>query len=100
APLPACQADNQGSFTNNFSYAYDAAGGTYAGGACGTTRNSIGAFVFRPNGNLGQIVLQGRGAFIGLPDSVSNKTSDILEATATRLRLQGTSPGGTKTAVT
>jgi PKD repeat protein len=100
APLPLCQADDQFSFTNTFAYAYDAAGGTYVGGTCGTARNSNGGFIFKPNGNLGQIILQGRGAFIGLPDSVSNKTYDILEATATRLRLQGTNPDGTKTEVT
>ena len=41
-----------------------------------------------------------KGRFIGLPDSVVNKTYDILEATATRLRLHGTNPDGTRTVVT
>lgn len=100
APLPACQADDQFSFTSAFAYSYDAGGGTFQNNTCGAGRNTTASFVYRPAGNLGQIVLQGRGAFIGLPDSVVNKTYDIVEATATRLRLQGTNPDGTKTEVT
>ncbi|SHJ05784.1 hypothetical protein SAMN02745146_2145 [Hymenobacter daecheongensis DSM 21074] len=100
APLPACQADDQFSFASTFSYSYDAGPGTYANGACGPARTANSDFIYRPNGALGQIVLQGKGSFIGLPDSVVNKTYDILEATPTRLRLQGTHPDGTKTITT
>ena len=98
--LTACQLDDQFSFTNVFTYAYDAGAGTFANGACGTALTGNSDFIYKPNGSLGQIVLQRNKAFIGLPDSVVNKTYDILEATATRLRLQGTNPDGTKTVTT
>ena len=57
--------------------------------------------MFRPNpsGNP-QIVLKDRGNFIGLTDSVANKTYDILEATDTKLRLRGTNPDGSRTIIT
>ncbi|KUG09178.1 hypothetical protein ASU33_20415 [Solirubrum puertoriconensis] len=100
APLPACQADDQFSFANTFAYSYDAAGGTYAAGSCGPARAASSPFVFRPGAGLGQIVLQGKGAFIGLPDSVKNKTYDIVEASPSRLRLRGTRPDNTLTEVT
>ncbi|HEX8427117.1 PKD domain-containing protein [Hymenobacter sp.] len=99
--LPACQLDDQFSFSNGFTLNYESGGETYQNGACSTSRNNSGAFSFRPNssGNP-QLVLKGKGAFIGLPDSVVNKTYDILEATDTRLRLRGTNPDGTRTTVT
>jgi PKD repeat protein len=98
--LNACQLDDVFSFTSTFSYAYDAGAGTYSNGTCGAALTGNSDFVYRPNGTLGQIVLQRNKAFIGLPDSVVNKTYDIVEATATRLRLQGTNPDGTKTVTT
>jgi PKD repeat protein len=98
--LTACQLDDQFSFTNVFTYAYDGGAGTYANGACGTALTGNSDFIYKPNGSLGQIILQRNKAFIGLPDSVVNKTYDILEASATRLRLQGTNPDGTKTVTT
>ncbi|MDJ0364655.1 PKD domain-containing protein [Hymenobacter sp. H14-R3] len=98
--LNACQLDDVFSFTSNFSYAYDAGAGTFANGTCGTARTGNSDFVYRPSGTLGQLVLQRNKSFIGLPDSVVNKTYDLVEATATRLRLQGTNPDGTKTVTT
>ncbi|SNR58749.1 MULTISPECIES: PKD domain-containing protein [Hymenobacter] len=99
--LPACQLDDQFSFSNGFTLNYESGGQTYQNGACGTSRVNSGDFIFRPNGSGNpQIVLKGKGAFIGLPDSVSNKTYDILEATDTRLRLRGTNPDGTRTVIT
>ncbi|MDB5233523.1 MAG: hypothetical protein JWR44_516 [Hymenobacter sp.] len=100
APLPACQADDQFSFTSTFTYSYDAAAGTYSGTTCGTALSGNTDFNYIPNGNLGRIVLLRKGAFLGTPDSVVNKTYDIVEATPTRLRLQGTLPDGTKLQVT
>ncbi|MET4107819.1 PKD domain-containing protein [Hymenobacter sp. UYP22] len=101
AVLPNCQLDDQFSFSNSYTTAYESGGQTFQNGACGTSLNRGGGFVFRPvAGGLGQIVLQGKGGFIGLPDSVSNKTYDILEATDTKLRLRGTNPDGTRTVVT
>lgn len=100
APLPACQADDEFSFAGNFSYGYNGHGGTYQNGACGNDLSANTTFVYKPNGSLGQIILQGKGGFIGLPDSVVNKTYDIVEATATRLRLSGTNPDGTRTITT
>ncbi|QNH63588.1 PKD domain-containing protein [Hymenobacter sediminicola] len=99
--LPACQLDDQFSFGKEFTINYESAGQTYQNGACGSSRNHSGSFVFRPNatGNP-QIVLKGKGGFLGLPDSVANKTYEILEATDTRLRLRGTNPDGTRTVVT
>lgn len=96
APLPACQADDQFSFARGYSYSYDA--GTAPG--CSTPSSPNSSFIYKPNGNLGQIILQANKSFIGLSDSVVNKTYDIVEATTTRLRLQGTNPDGTKTEVT
>lgn len=100
APLPACQLDDQFSFTSLFTYAYDAGANTYQNGACGTALTANSDFIYKPVGNLGQIILQRNKSFIGLTDSVVNKTYDILEATPTKLRLQGTNPDGTKTVVT
>ena len=93
--LPDCQGDDQFQFNQNFTYTYD------GGDNCGANLNGTSDFIFRPTANgLGQIVLQRPKAFIGLTDSVANKTYDILEATATVLRLRGTNPNGTKTEVT
>ena len=100
APLPACQADDQFSFTSTFAYSYDAGAGTFAGTACGAALSGNSDFNYQPNGSLGRIVLLRKGAFIGTPDSVVNKTYDIVEATPTRLRLQGTLPNGDKLVVT
>ncbi len=99
-PLPACQLDDVFSFTSSLTYSYDAGAGTYSGGTCGAALSGNSDFVYKPNGSLGQIILQRNKSFIGLPDSVVNKTYDILEATATKLRLQGTNPDGTKTVTT
>jgi PKD repeat protein len=101
--LPACQLDDQFSFSNNYTLNYDAGTGTqtYVNGNCGTALVNSGSFVFKPNATGSpQIVLKGKKAFIGVPDSVANKTYDILEATDTRLRLRGTNPDGTRTIVT
>lgn len=98
--LTACQLDDQFSFTSLFTYAYDAGAGTYANGTCGAARTGNSDFVYKPSGALGQIVLQRNKSFIGQPDSVANKTYDILEATSTKLRLQGTNPDGTRTVTT
>jgi PKD repeat protein len=102
--LPACQLDDQFSFGSNYAYGYDAGGATgqtYANGACGPAKPGSSSFIYKPvAGTLGQIILTTNQSFIGLPDSVANKTYDILEATATRLRLSGTNPDGTKTVVT
>lgn len=100
-PLPACQSDDQFSFSKNFSVNYQSAGQTYRNGACGSSLNNASSFVFRPNpSGLPQLVLTGKGAFLGLPDSVSNKTYDIVDVTDTRLRLRGTNADGTRTVVT
>lgn len=99
APLPACQADDQFSFTSTFAYSYDAGAQTYANGACGPARSGNSDFVYIPNGSLGRIVLQTPKSFIGTTDSVVNKTYEIIEASATTLRLQGTLPNGEKLVV-
>ncbi len=101
--LPACQADDEFSFADNYTYKYDAGGAsgqTYSGGACGPARNPSSSFVYKPTSGLGQIMLLANRSFIGLTDSVVNKTYDILEASTTRLRLRGTNPDGTFTVVT
>ena len=98
--LNACQLDDVFSFANTFAYSYDAGAGTFGGGTCGKPLSGNSDFVYKPNGALGQIILQRPRSFIGLPDSVVNKTYDIVEATPTRLRLQGTNPDGTKTVTT
>ncbi|MCB2406512.1 PKD domain-containing protein [Hymenobacter lucidus] len=98
--LDPCQLDDQFSFSNGFTLNYESAGKTYQNGACGSSRNNSGNFVFRPNNGSPQIVLKGNKSFIGLADSVVNKTYDILEATASKLRLRGTNPDGTRTIVT
>ncbi|UYZ63120.1 PKD domain-containing protein [Hymenobacter weizhouensis] len=98
--LQNCQLDDQFSLSNGFTVNYESGGQTFQNGTCGTSRNHSGSFVFRPNGGSPQLVLKGKGAFIGLPDSVANKTYDILEATDTKLRLRGTNPDGTRTIVT
>ena len=101
--LPACQADDEFSFADNYTYKYDAggtSGQTYTNGACGPARDPSSSFIFKPNTGLGQIILLANRSFIGLTDSVKNKTYDIIEASATRLRLRGANPDGTFTVVT
>jgi PKD repeat protein len=100
APLPECQEDDLLSFSNTFTYVYDEAL------SCDTSPNhpiysgSTG-FTFRETTNgLGQITLSKRGSFIGLPDTTRNRTYDIIEASANRLRLRGTNANGTFTVVT
>ena len=90
ATLPECQADDQFSFTNTFTYSYD------AGISCtpGSNLSSTSPFVFRFRNGVAQIVLQGKGSFIGTIDSVQNKTYNIVTANATTLRLRGTLPNG------
>ncbi|GAB3823314.1 PKD domain-containing protein [Hymenobacter jeollabukensis] len=102
APLDACLTDDEFSFANTYSYSYNAGAGTYSGGTCGPARTANSGFVYKTGSGsvLGQIILQGKGAFIGTADSVVNKTYNIVEASATILRLQGTNPDGTKTEVT
>jgi PKD repeat protein len=98
--LPACQLDDQFSFGSGFTLNYESAGQTFQGNACGKSLNNSGSFVFRPNNGNPQIILKANKAFIGVSDSVVNKTYDILEATDTKLRLRGTNPDGTRTIVT
>lgn len=102
--LPACQLDDQFSFGSNYAYSYDAGGvtgQTYSNGTCGTAKAGSSSFIYKPvAGTLGQIILTTSKSFIGLTDSVVNKTYTIEEATATRLRLSGINPDGTKTVVT
>ncbi|TGE27655.1 PKD domain-containing protein [Hymenobacter metallicola] len=99
--LLPCQLDDQFSFTNNFTINYESAGATFQSGTtCGKSLNHSGNFVFRPNNGNPQIVLKGNKSFIGVADSVVNKTYDILEASDTKLRLRGTNPDGTRTIVT
>lgn len=100
--LNNCQLDDQFSLGKEFSLNYESGGQTFQNGSCGSSRNYSGTFVFRPTGPNGvpQIVLKGKGAFLGVADSVRNKTYDILEATDTRLRLRGTLPDGSRTVVT
>ncbi|MBT9392187.1 PKD domain-containing protein [Hymenobacter sp. NST-14] len=99
--LNNCQLDDQFAFSSNYTLGYTSGGQTFSNGSCGTSAPNGGSFVFRPNpsGNP-QIVLKGRGNFVGLTDSVANKTYDILEATDTKLRLRGTNPDGTRTIIT
>ncbi len=99
--LPTCQTDDEFTFTSTFTASYAANGGTFQNGNCGTSLDGSTDFVFRTNpGGLPQIVLQRNGAFLGLPDSVVNKTYEIVEASSATLRLQGTNPDGTRTVVT
>ena len=103
ATLNACQLDDEFSFASNYIYNYDAggaAGQTFSNGTCGPARNPNSSFIYKPTAGLGQIVLQANKSFIGLTDSVVNKTYDIVEVSAARLRLRGTNPDGTFTVVT
>jgi hypothetical protein len=99
--LQPCQLDDQFTLGKDFTINYLSAGQTFQNGTCGSSRDHSGNFVFRPNGSgTPQLVLKGKGAFIGLADSVANKTYEVLEATDTRLRLRATNPDGTRTITT
>ena len=101
--LNACQLDDEFSFATNYTYSYNAGGAsgqTYSNGVCGAARTPNSSFIYKPNAGLGQIVLLANRSFIGLTDSVVNKTYDIVEVSAARLRLRGTNPDGTFTVVT
>ena len=96
APLPDCQGDDLFTFTNSFNYIYD------AGVNCtpGSNLSNSYTFSFREAGGLSLVTLRGNKAFVGVTDSVQNKTYEVVEATAALLRLRGTNPNGTKTEVT
>lgn len=99
--LPACQADDQFSFTSGFQYSYKSGGQTDQNGTCAATADASSSFRFLPNGSgPAQIVLQAANAFIGTASPAANRTYDIVEATADRLRLKSTNANGTKTVVT
>lgn len=101
--LNACQLDDEFTFASNYNYSYDAGGTTgqtYSNGTCGTARTPNSTFIYKPTAGLGQLVLQANRSFIGVTDSVVNKTYDILEVSATKLRLRGTNPDGTFTVIT
>ena len=101
--LNACQLDDEFSFASTYSYSYDAGGKTgqtYSNGTCGAARTPNSTFIYKPNAGLGQIILQASKSFIGVTDSVVNKTYDILEVSTARLRLRGTNPDGTFTVIT
>ncbi|MET4075686.1 PKD domain-containing protein [Hymenobacter sp. UYCo722] len=101
--LNACQLDDEFTFASNYTYSYDAggaAGQTFSNGTCGAARNPNSSFIYKPTAGLGQIVLQAKRSFIGVTDSVVNKTYDIVEVSAARLRLRGTNPDGTFTVIT
>ncbi len=99
--LPACQADDELTFTSTFEFSYASNGGTLQNGTCGTALDGSTDLVFRANpSGLPQLVLQRNGAFIGVTDSVVNKTYEIVQADATTLKIQGTHPDGTRTLMT
>ena len=98
--LNACQLDDQFSFTSSFSYSYASNGSTFSNGTCGIDQSGNASFVYRPNGDFGDIVLQSKGAFIGTADSVVNKTYTIVSATPNKLVLSGTLPNGSKVVTT
>ena len=90
SPLSECQGDDVFTFTSAFGYSYD------PGVNCTPGRNLAGSysFTFKEVNGVSSISLQGKGAFVGRPDSVRNKTYEIVEATSSILRLQGTLPSG------
>ncbi len=99
--LPACQADDQFSFSGGYQYIYKSGGQTSVNGACATAADVTTNFRFRPNGSgPAQIILQADNAFIGTSSPAAARTYDIVEATAQRLRLKSTNANGTKTVVT
>ena len=99
--LPACQADDQFSFSSGYQYIYKSGGQTSVNGACATAADVTTTFRFRPNGNgPAQFVLQAENAFAGTSSPAAARTYDIVEATAGRLRLKSTNANGTKTVVT
>lgn len=97
APLVECQEDDQFSFSNTFTYTYD------GGLSCTAGQNLNGAsdFTFKETANgLGQLTLTKRGAFVGLVDTTRSRVYDIIEASATRLRLRTTNADNTFTVIT
>ncbi|MGI4872327.1 MAG: PKD domain-containing protein [Janthinobacterium lividum] len=94
-PLDPCIADDRFTFSSGFSYQYDSNGGTSVGGVCGAGANATGSFVLQTSGSTNpRLVLQNKGGFLGLTDSVRNKTYDIVQVSATTLVLRGTLPSG------
>ncbi len=93
--LPDCQADDQFNFSNSYVYTYDAGLGCTAG----SSLSGVSNFSFRVVNGVSQLTLLRNRAFIGLPDSVRNKTYDVVEATGSLLRLRGTRPDGTQVEV-
>ncbi len=94
APLNSCIADDRFTFTSGFTYQYDSNGGTSVGGVCGAGANATGSFVLQNLGGTPRLVLQNKGGFLGVTDSVRNKTYDIAQVSATQLVLRGTLPSG------
>ncbi|MBC7446430.1 MAG: PKD domain-containing protein [Hymenobacteraceae bacterium] len=99
--LSPCQSDDEFTFGSTFNYNYNSNGGTFKDDSCSTALDAVSDFVFRPNpGGLPQLVLQAKKTFIGLPDSVVNKTYELVQADPTVLRIQGTNPDGSRTIIT
>ncbi|QIX60574.1 PKD domain-containing protein [Hymenobacter sp. BT18] len=99
--IPACQADDELTFTSTYAYSYNAGDQTYADGACGTAKTGTSDFVFTPIGATGgKITLQKEGAFIGETTPTKDRSYEILEATETTLKLRTENADGTFTQYT
>jgi len=97
APLIECQEDDQFSFSNTFTYTYD--GGLTC--TAGKNYNGVSDFTFKETANgLGQLTLTRDKSFIGLADTTRNRTYDIIEASATQIRLRSSNANGTFTVIT
>jgi hypothetical protein len=98
APLPACQEDDIFTFSNSFTYTYSDKSTSCT---VGLFASGVSDFTFKDTGNgLGQLTLTRPGAFIGSADTTRNRTYDIIEASATRIRLRNSNADGTFTVLT
>ena len=89
--LPACQADDEYTFSNANSLTYDAKAQTLVAGAtgCSDPRSYTSAYTFGPavGSGFAQLDLQKAGAFIGVTDA-PDMTYRITKITATRMTIR------------
>ncbi|MBG8555690.1 PKD domain-containing protein [Hymenobacter guriensis] len=96
--IPACQADDEVTFTSTYAYSYSAGDQTYSNGACGDAKTGTSDFIFTPTGTTGgKITLQKEGSFIGETTPTKSRTYEIVEVSETTLKLRTENADGTFT---
>lgn len=95
--LPACQADDEYTFTTAGTFTYEANGSTFVAGSpgsCQAGRNDNTTFTFGPASGSGiaQFVLGKAGTFIGVTDAPASRIYRILAIDNQHMTLRAGGP--------